>query len=83
MRLHDHRPKRKRVDDMTSDVFGIWLSLARRFCAVSVTLSDCGCYTVSFFADGVKIIEEDKDLLTALSNAKEKAMCNDPAHSHN
>jgi hypothetical protein len=58
---------------MTADPLPLWRSLARRFQAVEVTLSDCGCYTVQFFAGGCKICEEDKDLLTALQRAAEKA----------
>ncbi len=54
-------------------IFDLWLSLARRYWAVEITLSDCGCYRVEFFADGVKIVEEDKDLLTALTSAAKKA----------
>ena len=52
----------------------IWQSLAQRYQAVEVTLADCGCFCVEFFAaNGIKICEEDKDLLTALTAAEKKA----------
>jgi hypothetical protein len=44
-------------------------ALAVRFCAVQVTFSDCGCVTVEYF-NGEKVVEEDKDLLTAVINAE-------------
>jgi hypothetical protein len=56
-----------------TDPLALWLSLARQYCAVQVTLSDCGCYCVELFVGDDKICEEDKDLLTALQAAAEKA----------
>jgi hypothetical protein len=56
-----------------TDPLPLWLSLAQRYQAVEVTLADCGCFCVTFFANGFKICEEDKDLLTALQAAAAKA----------
>lgn len=64
-----------KMPEMTPDEAALALlrSLARRFCAVEVTFADCGCHTVTLFADGKKIIEEDKNLLTAAMNAAKLA----------
>jgi hypothetical protein len=56
-----------------SEAIALLRDLARRYCAVSVTFADCGCCTVELFADGAKVIEEDKDLLTATRNAEKVA----------
>jgi hypothetical protein len=53
-----------------AEAIALLRDLARRYCAVSVTFADCGCCTVELFADGAKVIEEDKDLLTAARNAE-------------
>jgi hypothetical protein len=66
---------------MTTDAEAITLlrDLARRYCAVSVTFADCGCCTVELFAGDVKVIEEDKDLLTAARNAERIANVRTPS----
>jgi hypothetical protein len=56
-----------------AEAIALLRDLARRYCAVSVTFADCGCCTVELFADGAKVIEEDKDLLTATRNAEKVA----------
>jgi hypothetical protein len=53
--------------------------LARRYCAVTVTFADCGCCAVELFADGTKVLEEDRDLLTAARNAERAAGIEIPA----
>jgi hypothetical protein len=53
-----------------SEAVALLRDLACRYCAVSVTFADCGCCTVELFAGGAKVIEEDKDLLTAVRNAE-------------
>lgn len=42
-------------------------TLARKYTAVSVTFSDCGCCTVALFVGAKKIIEEDRDLSIAVA----------------
>lgn len=46
--------------------------LARQYCAVELTIADCGCHTVSLFVDGIKIVEEDKDLSACVEAVKER-----------
>jgi hypothetical protein len=72
---NDHATLGAGIESMTPDSEAIDLlrDLARRYCAVSVTFADCGCCTVELFAGDVKVIEEDKDLLTAVRNAATKA----------
>jgi hypothetical protein len=66
---------------MTTDAEAVAIlrDLARRYCAVSVTFADCGCCTVELFAGDVKVIEEDKDLLTAARNAERIANVRTPS----
>ena len=42
--------------------------LARRYQAVTLTISDCGCHTVELFVGRQKICEEDKSLAVVLAN---------------
>jgi ethanolamine utilization microcompartment shell protein EutS len=72
---NDHATLGAGIESMTPDSEAIALlrDLARRYCAVSVTFADCGCCTVELFAGDVKVIEEDKDLLTATRNAAKAA----------
>ena len=47
-------------------------ALARQYCAVSLTIADCGCYTVELFVGPQKITEEDKDLSVVLANVRRR-----------
>jgi hypothetical protein len=46
--------------------------LARRYCVVTLTVSDCGCHTVELFVEGQKICEEDKDLSAVIENVRRR-----------
>jgi hypothetical protein len=46
--------------------------LARKYQAVEVVLTDCGCVTVCLFVDGVKIVEEDKVLSVVVAQVLER-----------
>lgn len=47
-------------------------TLARQYCAVSLTIADCGCHTVELFVGPQKISEEDKDLSVVLANVRRR-----------
>lgn len=58
---------------MTSDsiqaeslALSILRGLAKKYTAVGLVISDCGCWTVSLWVDGCKITEEDKSLAAAV-----------------
>lgn len=40
--------------------------IAQEQCYVSLVITDCGCHAVSAWAGSVKVVEEDRDLATAV-----------------
>jgi hypothetical protein len=46
--------------------------LAKQYQAVGLVISDCGCWSISLFVDGCKIIEEDKSLAVVVGQVLER-----------